>query len=171
MTTLDDAGRFVQKAIQQSYPHGIPDPLAICIKENPEIVVGTIGCFRPVSALPTVELAFDLDPKHWGKGFAVEAGNAMIDLAFDSLPFERLQARCTVENIASRRVLEKLGMNFEGTLRGAMFYGGRLWDMEYFSVLRSDRHQRQVNTIQDPPDLNEFRPSEADRCGARSTLL
>lgn len=134
----DEAARYIEKAMG-SYQYGIPDPLAICLKEDPGSVIGTIGCFRPQTGLPTFELAFDLAPEFWGKGLIVEAGKAMIDVAFKSLPMERLQARCVTQNEASHRVLEKLGMTFEGILRSAMYHQGRSWDMQYFSLLRSDR--------------------------------
>jgi ribosomal-protein-alanine N-acetyltransferase len=42
-----------------------------------------------------------------------------------------------VENAASARVLEKLGLQFEGTHRSALFHRGRFWDLKMFAAIRS----------------------------------
>jgi len=53
----------------------------------------------------------------WGRGIATEATRPMIDLAFQRLDVWRVWATCAPQNPASRRVLEKIGMRFEGVLR------------------------------------------------------
>ena len=58
------------------------------------------------------ELGFHLRPAHWGKGFAVESARAVIAHAFDSLGAQQLFAAHHPENLASRKVLEKLGFRF-----------------------------------------------------------
>jgi RimJ/RimL family protein N-acetyltransferase len=42
------------------------------------------------------------------------------------------------ENVASARVLEKLGLAYEGTHRSALFHGGRFWDLRMYAALRSE---------------------------------
>ena len=58
------------------------------------------------------ELGFHLRPAHWGKGFAVESARAVIAHAFDSLGAQQLFAAHHPENLASRKVLEKLAFRF-----------------------------------------------------------
>lgn len=55
------------------------------------------------------ELAYWLTPAAWGRGYATEAGRAMIDIARHALGVRRLHARHFVDNPASGRVLAKLG--------------------------------------------------------------
>ena len=129
---------YSHKAIQGTYEHGIPDPMALCFTHDISTVIGSIGCFKPIAGLPTFELAFDLDPKYWGQGLIVEAGTSFIRFMFENYPVERIQSRCVSENTPSYRVLEKLGMKSEGVLRSAAYYRNQFWDMNYFSVLRSD---------------------------------
>ena len=53
----------------------------------------------------------------WGAGFATEAAQCIIDLAFEHFRVWRVWATCAPQNSVSRRVLEKLGMRHEGVLR------------------------------------------------------
>jgi RimJ/RimL family protein N-acetyltransferase len=57
-----------------------------------------------------VEVDFILGKAFWGQGFATEAGRASLQYGFEELRFERVAGIVHVENIASQRVLEKLGM-------------------------------------------------------------
>ena len=70
------------------------------------IVVGACGLGRRPSG--AVELGYWIARQHWGKGFATEAGRALIDIA-RALKLPRLEASHFVDNPASGRVLEKLG--------------------------------------------------------------
>lgn len=53
----------------------------------------------------------------WGKGFATEAASAFVESAWDISSLVRIAAMCDVENTASARVLEKIGLTREGILR------------------------------------------------------
>ena len=57
-----------------------------------------------------VEVAYLLDPRHWGRGLATEAARAIADHAFATLPVERLICMVDPENTASRNVAVKVGM-------------------------------------------------------------
>ncbi len=61
------------------------------------------------------ELAFWLTPDAWGRGYATEAGRAVIDMARHALPLDRLHAWHFADNPASGRVLRKLGFAPAGT--------------------------------------------------------
>jgi RimJ/RimL family protein N-acetyltransferase len=69
-------------------------------------VVGACGLGRRPSG--AVELGYWIARQHWGKGFATEAGRALIDIA-RALKLPRLEASHFLDNPASGRVLEKLG--------------------------------------------------------------
>lgn len=59
-----------------------------------------------------VDIGFRIDTQFRGKGIATETGTAVLNYGFDELNFRRIIARCVIENEASRRVIEKLGMLF-----------------------------------------------------------
>jgi len=134
----NDTLEFVRDYALMRYVEKQPDPLGICLKEQPECVIGTAGCFWNSRLNRTMELGFALAESHWGKGITPEATRALLDHVFSAYDVERVQARCMIENAASRRVLEKLGMTFEGCLRSSLFHRGRFWDMNLYSVLRRD---------------------------------
>lgn len=77
-------------------------------------VVGMIG-IRPQGH--KAELGYVLARRLWKQGLVTEAGNAVLRLAFEDASLFRVWAVCDVENPASARVLEKLGMREEGVLR------------------------------------------------------
>ena len=80
-----------------------------------------------------MELAYAIGEEYWGKGLVAEASSAVMDYCFKEFGLKRIQARCKLENEASRRVMEKVGMAFEGTLKSAIFHRDRYWDMHYFA--------------------------------------
>ena len=65
-------------------------------------------------------LGYALRKDVWGNGFATEAAQLMIDFGFNELGLRRIYATLDVRNERSRRVLEKIGMVREGTLRSFM---------------------------------------------------
>ena len=74
-----------------------------------------VGCagLRPVPGDDAaLELGFHLRAEHWGRGYATEAGRAVITHAFRATPARRLVAGHHPENDASRRVLVRLGFRF-----------------------------------------------------------
>ncbi|MHB8128175.1 MAG: GNAT family N-acetyltransferase [Mobilitalea sp.] len=63
------------------------------------------------------DIGYRLNKDYWGKGFASEAGQAMIKIAFEALGLSRLQIRCFSNNNGSVRVAEKLGFEQEGLIK------------------------------------------------------
>ena len=53
-----------------------------------------------------------------------------------NLNLKRIQARCKSENKASARVMEKIGMNYEGTLKATVFHREKYWDMHYYAKIK-----------------------------------
>ena len=77
-------------------------------------LVGDCGLITTVvEDQPEVELGWIVRRSHWGMGIATEAGAAWRDFAFDSLGLQRIVSMISAQNVASRRVAEKLGMSVE----------------------------------------------------------
>jgi ribosomal-protein-alanine N-acetyltransferase len=108
-------------------------------------VIGTIGCRRIGGSKHTLELGFVLSEALHGRGIMPEAAAALIEYVFANMDVERIQAHSMAENTASQRVMQKIGMKHEGCLRSALFHRGRFWDMEMYSILRSEWSKRQKN--------------------------
>jgi len=76
-------------------------------------LVGFCG-LRPIDDTREIELLYALVRERWGEGLATEAANAVLRHAFLRLGLERVAGRTDSPNLASVRVLERLGMQFEG---------------------------------------------------------
>jgi ribosomal-protein-alanine N-acetyltransferase len=73
-----------------------------------------------------------------GHGFATESAAALIQWGFDALDLNRIQAQTDTRNLASARVLEKLGFVREGTLREDCIVEGEVSDSWVYGLLRRD---------------------------------
>ncbi|HET6226698.1 MAG TPA: GNAT family protein [Bacteroidia bacterium] len=81
---------------------------------------------------------FKLHPHHWNKGYASEALKKLLHFAFNKLHLHRIEAGCAVENIASKKVLEKVGMIQEGLCRANLPIRGEWVDNYEFAMLETD---------------------------------
>jgi RimJ/RimL family protein N-acetyltransferase len=109
---------------------------AIVLRETGEVIGG-------ISIVESehhrrAELGYWCAIDFWGRGYATEAVRAVIDHGFRVLALNRVHAECHGDNPASRRVLEKAGMTFEGRLRQHSYRVDRFADKLQFGVLRDD---------------------------------
>lgn len=63
--------------------------------------------------LDETDIGFRFFEEHWNKGFATESAKACIDYGFKNLNLKTIVGRAMLENIASIKVLEKIGLSFE----------------------------------------------------------
>jgi len=63
--------------------------------------------------MPAVEIGWRLDPRVWNQGLASEGARAMLDYGFDELALPEILSIYEPDNVASGRVMEKLGMQVE----------------------------------------------------------
>lgn len=140
--TKDDTRGFIRDYVVPSYREKIPDSFGICLKEAPETVIGTIGCRRVGGSTHTLEMGYVLSEAFHGRGIMPEAAAAMLDYVFANTDVVRVQAHSMAENVASQRVMQKIGMRHEGCLRSALLHRGRFWDMEMYSILRREWKRR-----------------------------
>lgn len=89
-------------------------------------------------------LGYSLADAAWGHGFATEAAGALLHWAFDALDVNRVQAETDTRNLASIRVLEKLGFVLEGTLREDCIVNGEVSDSAVYGLLRREWKQSAV---------------------------
>ncbi|WP_448572472.1 GNAT family N-acetyltransferase [Trichothermofontia sp.] len=106
-------------------------------------VIGTCGFGFWHIAHARIEVGYALGRAYWGQGLMPEALQAVITFCFSTLPLNRIEALCLVENHASARVMEKVGMYYEGLLREALCHQGRYCDLKLYAILQSDWKQAQ----------------------------
>jgi RimJ/RimL family protein N-acetyltransferase len=86
----------------------------------------------------SASLAYCFSDAVWGHGYATEAAGALLQWAFDTLALNRVQAETDTRNVASARVLEKLGFVREGTLRENCVVNGDVSDSWVYGLIRRD---------------------------------
>ncbi|WP_030804137.1 GNAT family N-acetyltransferase [Streptomyces sp. NRRL F-2799] len=86
----------------------------------------------------SASLGYILAEAMWGHGYATEAATALLRWAFDTLDLNRVQAETDTRNVASARVLEKIGFMREGTLREDCVVNGEVSDSWVFGLIRRE---------------------------------
>lgn len=94
---------------------------------------------RDRAAGQQAELGWVLDPAVQGRGLGTEFAAALVRIAFDGLGVRRIEAACFAENLASRRVMEKIGLRLEGVFREESLHrSGRWLDGMSYALLASE---------------------------------
>lgn len=83
-------------------------------------------------------LSYRIHPDHWRHGLATEVGDKLITFGFERLGLHRIHAGCSANNVASARVLEKLGFHHEGTTRKSFPVGDEWHDYKLYGRLDDD---------------------------------
>ncbi|WP_338633688.1 GNAT family protein [Sporomusa ovata] len=99
-------------------------------------VVGEIIYYRNADYRAGYEVGYQIFRRaDRGKGYMSEALSLFSAFLFESKPIPRLQLTVVVGNESSRKVAEKCGYRYEGTLRKAAFLAGKYVDLELFGLL------------------------------------
>lgn len=107
-------------------------------RQTDGMLLGTIGC---TVLFHRVEVGFALGSRFWGQGYMPEAMARVCEAAFEDERIFRVQALCDEENARSSRVMEKVGMRYEGKLRSYGYHPNRSdvpRDCRMYSLVRGD---------------------------------
>jgi len=99
-------------------------------------MIGTCGFTTIDTANNSAEIGYVLNPEYHGNGYGTEAAERVVRFGFEILFLHRIEARFMKGNEASRHVMEKLGMRFEGYRHDAMLVKGSYRTIGTCSVLR-----------------------------------
>ena len=105
---------------------------AICLDET---VIGYIAFNIRENGY---EIGYCFHSAYHGKGYATEALLRVLSFGFHELNLHRIEARYLENNLASRRVMERVGMTFEGIKRGAMLVKGKYENVGICAILREE---------------------------------
>ena len=104
-----------------------------------DMVIGSIGIFRQDNIhRQTAELGYYIAEEYWGKGIMAEAVKQICEYVFGNSDIIRIYAEPFAYNIASCRVLEKAGFQYEGTLRSNAVKNSKVIDMKMYSLLKEE---------------------------------
>lgn len=106
---------------------------AVCLSENPALLVGTIGFWRMDKPNHRCEIGYMLNADYWRRGIMDEAMGAVLEYAFKVLDFHSIEANTDPENEASGRILEKHGFVQEAYFRENFYVEGKFLDSRIYS--------------------------------------
>ena len=101
-------------------------------------MIGTCGFTSFSCPHDSAEIGYVLNPSFQGRGLATEAVRRVLDFGFTELGLHRIEAHFMEGNHASRRLMERVGMTFEGYARESMRIKGRFCTVGTCAVLRHE---------------------------------
>jgi ribosomal-protein-alanine N-acetyltransferase len=110
--------------------------LAIRLRSDGRLC-GGVG-LHPDKDHKRAELGYWIGVPYWGNGYATEAAQAAVRYGFETIGLNRIFASCYKHNPASGKVLQKIGMKYEGCMRQHVLKWGKFVDLELYSILRDE---------------------------------
>lgn len=110
---------------------------AVIEKESGECI-GQIAYFSVDTGNEHGEIEYVIGPAFQGKGYATEMTKAVIAYGFETIGFHRIEIDCRTENEASRRVIEKCGLKYEGVFRDFFWRKDHFEGRRVFSILKEE---------------------------------
>ncbi len=107
----------------------------ITLKDSDRLI-GSGGPWRLLKQHFRCEIGYDLLPIYWQKGIMSEALREIIKFCFDKMNMHSIEANVDPENIASVRLLEKLGFAKEGHIKESYYFNGVFTDTGIYSLIR-----------------------------------
>lgn len=125
------------KDVIEEYSTGKDSPWGLEHKTGKKLI-GSIHIMQLDTYHKKAQIGFVINREYWHRGYITEALNKVFEYCFSTLQLNRIEALCIAENHVAIRVVEKVGMKFEGLLRQYAYQKGGFKDFKMFSVLRSD---------------------------------
>lgn len=137
--TINDSIAFIKMTIEKYEQKGIGD-WGLVLKENGKLI-GTCGFVTWNKQHHWAEIGYVLSQDYWNRGIMTEAARTIIRHGFEKMDLNRIEAQHMVVNIASGRVMQKIGMTFEGVIREKFFAKGNYRDLKLYSILKREYFQ------------------------------
>ena len=133
-TGIEQARESIEQALAD-YANGTAARFAIELAEQPGMI-GQVSLHKFVDASRRCEVGYALARPYWAQGYIGEALRAVLDYAFRELELNRVEADIDPDNVASARVLERLGFRKEGYMPERWIVHGEPADTAYYGLLR-----------------------------------
>lgn len=138
--SLEQSRQFIERVLR-FYRSGDVAPWGVELKAEQRII-GTCGFGSWDLRHHRAEVGYALARPYWGQGYTTEAVRSVVAFGFRHMQLTRIQAMCLPENIASARVMEKAGMQYEGLLRQYIYIKGAACDLKMYAILREEFEPR-----------------------------
>ncbi len=136
--SIDETKNMIVQWIQ-NYEHDSTYYWGMYLKTGE--MIGSIGITITSEYDFKGELGYKIGSRWWNQGYSSEAARAVIDYMFRHTDIERMDSFCAVENCASRKVMEKIGMHHEGLLRHYYKTRDGFHDCTLYAIIRNEWEQ------------------------------
>lgn len=107
------------------------------IEKDSQLLIGLINLNLALT-YKRGELAYWIGKQYWGKGYGTEATKALLEYGFHHKNLNRIFAAAFTCNAGSWRIMEKIGLKHEGTLKQHVARFGQFYDLAYYGLLKED---------------------------------
>ena len=128
---LPDVREFIRRSMDEQ-ARGIAAQLGIWTNED---FLGMVGLHGVDWANRRTSIGYWLAERARGRGVMTASARTLVDFVIGDLELNRVEIRCSVDNVASRAIAERLGFEMEGTARQDMILNGRYVDLVIYAVL------------------------------------
>lgn len=141
--TRQQAGESLSKRVGLAAITAEKDRLLLAVEEAESgSIVGDVNLVWTSRDNRQGEIGWVFHPEHRGRGYATEAAQEMLSLAFEGLGLHRVVARCDARNTASAGVMHRLGMRREAHLIENEYVKGEWTDEYIYAILASEWRDR-----------------------------
>ncbi len=105
--------------------------------KNSDELIGSAGIWRIVKNHLRGEIGYDLKITYWNRGIMTESLKAITSFGFNKMNLHTLEANIDPENIASKKLLGKIGFIKEGYFRESYLQDGEFLDSEIYSMINT----------------------------------
>jgi len=132
----DGAAEAWIQSLPEQFINGSEIVYAITLRSTGELC-GSVGLSISAES-PMATLGYWMGQPYRNQGYCTEAAKILVNYGFHTLGLSRIQATHISDNPASGRVMEKIGMVYEGCLRQHTHRWGKLRDLSLYALLKCD---------------------------------
>ena len=125
------------KTIKENQKNNTAYEFAVILRDTGQYI-GNVGLINVSFEHNRADISYYIDKDYMNQGYATEAAKEMLQYGFQTYGFNKIQGICMHCNPASRRVMEKIGMKYEGTLRQDLLKDGIYCDIDVLSILKKE---------------------------------
>ena len=141
--TRDEARAALDRRVKMTSLDGEPSALRLAVvRRDSGELIGDFSLRLRSREDRQGEIGFMFHPDQQGRGYAAEAGRAVLELGFETFGLHRVYGSCDARNAASARLMERLGMRLEGTLRETEYVKGAWCDELIYAILADEWRAR-----------------------------
>lgn len=114
---------------------------AIVLKENPSLLIGTIGLWRIIKEHYRAEIGYMLLPEYFRQGYMKEAITRVTSFGFEEMHLHSIEANINPANAGSAAVLKSTGYIKEAYFKENFYFNGVFKDSEIYSIINSNKKE------------------------------